>query len=437
MIPQWFDDAKFGIMVVWTPASIPAFAPPWAFGDDIPDAETIMRELPAAEMYLNTMLLPGSSTERHHMTNYGDKPYDHFVAEFRELITHWTPARWADLLARSGAKYSVLVVKHQDGFLLWPSDTKPGKPDWHAERDVVGEFADALRGNGMRFGALYTGGVDHTFGGLPLTEDMAANNEQDSGLAAHVDAQWRELIERYRPEIVWNDMGYPPEADPAALVGWYREQVPDGVVNDRFARSAVESDSELGDFVTLEYDNDYANSAPADQKWESTRGMGTSFGYNRMETEDHYNSSTELIHELVDCVARGGNLLLAVGPTATGDIPWPQARRLLEIGWWLREHGHAIYGSRPWTRAAGVTADGLDIRYTRTNDAINAILLGTPAQSYVDLDVRLDSGAEVTAGGEPLPWAETAHGLRVVLPETPHEQPAFTLRLSPASAVSG
>ncbi|WP_188193385.1 alpha-L-fucosidase [Nonomuraea sp. SYSU D8015] len=438
-VPEWFDDAKFGIMVVWTPASVPAFAPPWSFGEDVPDAETIMRELPAAEMYLNTMLIPDSPTARHHAEHHGGKPYDDFVAEFRRRTEEWDPTPWADLLARCGARYSVLVAKHQDGFLLWPSATTPSRPGWNAERDVVGEFAAAVRARGLRFGVLYTGGVDYTFGGLPLTGEMAANPAQNPQYARYADAHWRELIDRYEPSILWNDMGYPPAADPAELIAWYRSRVPDGAVNDRFAASAVDSDDILGDFATLEYDSDYAGSAPADRKWESTRGMGTSFGYNRQETDEHYDSATDLIHELVDCVARGGNFLLAVGPTATGEIPWPQASRLLDIGWWLHEHGHAIYRTRPWTRPAGTTGDGQEIRYTATADAVHAIVLGTPEAARLDLDLRLAPGAEVRLreGGPALPWRPVAHGVRVELPEVPHPRPAFTLRLSPASAISG
>ncbi|MEO3890754.1 alpha-L-fucosidase [Nonomuraea sp. B5E05] len=437
--PQWFDDAKFGVMVVWTPASIPAYAPPWSFGEDVPDTDTLMREFPAAEMYLNTLLTPGSSTARHHAEHYGDQPYDIFADEFRGHAARWEPGPWADLLAAAGARYAVLVAKHQDGFLLWPSAIEPDRPGWHAGRDVAGEFATAVRERGLRFGALYTGGVDYTFGGLPLTGEMGANPAQRADFARYTDAHWRELIERYRPSILWNDMGYPAEADPAALIAWYRALVPDGVVNDRFTASATGSEEELADFATLEFDSDYAGSAPAGRKWESTRGMGTSFGYNRQELEEHYDSATDLIHELADCVAHGGNFLLAVGPTGTGEIPWPQARRLAEIGLWLRHHGAAIYGTRPWRRPTGKTGDGLEIRYTAAGDAVHAIVLGTPPAAHVELDLTLQPGAEarLRADGLALPWTSTPHGARVELPEIPHPEPAFTLRLAPASAIGG
>ena len=83
------------------------------------------------------------------------------------------------------------------------------------------------------------------------------------------------------------------------------------------------------------------------------------YGYNRLEDENSYISSTELIHLFVDIVARGGNLLINVGPTSSGEIAWTQAQRLLELGWWLCTNGAAIYGTQPWERAEGTTGEGL------------------------------------------------------------------------------
>ncbi len=82
----------------------------------------------------------------------------------------------------------------------------------------------------------------------------------------------------------------------------------------------------------------------------------------------------------VDVVAHGGNLLLNVGPNADGAIPWVQAQRLLALGWWLRTNGDAIYGTRPWTRTDGTTAEGHDIRYTTRDGEVFAIVCGTPGE---------------------------------------------------------
>lgn len=438
---KWFDEAKFGVMVVWTPASVPAFAPLFPAVDDwekMTDEEStaLLRDhLPFAEMYLNQLHIPTSATAAHHTEHHPGTDYDAFAAEFRAGTHHWDPRPWVDLFAAAGVQYVVLTVKHQDGFLLWPSkNPHPTKENWQVERDVAGELADAVRSRGLRFGVLYSGGLDFTFATPPAGEDyenLPAEIADSPDYATYADAHWRELIERYRPSVLWNDAGYPAGARFEDLISWYREQVPDGVVNDRFSAHPAASEEVHADFATLEYQRDYATDAPAGRKWESCRGLGSSFGYNRQETDETVTGSTELIHELVDCVAHGGNFLPAVGPTAAGRIPWVQAKRLLALGWWLKENGAAVYGTRPWDRAAGTTDGGLDVRFTESPDAVNAIVLGTPATSTVELDVVAAPGSTITLLGNdnPLTWERTDKGVLVWLPEVPDEQAAFVLRI--------
>jgi alpha-L-fucosidase len=440
--PAWFDAAKLGIFVVWSAGAIPAFAPLVPL-HEIPedgDGTRTLRRLPYAHEYQNTMLLPGSATQRHHQRTYGELPYEAFVERFRdELIPRFDPEPVADLIARSGARYAVHYVRFNDGFLPWPSaHPNPHRANWQSQRDVVGELAAAIRARGVRAGIGYPGGMDWTFTGLPTRNapDMYAAIPQSPEYVAYADAHWRELIDRYAPDVLWNDYGWPRDGDPAALIRHYLERVPDGVVNNRFFQDRIEvlePHPVYSDFVTPEYYDrrDYAG------KWETIRALGASFGYNREDSERTYLSAERLVHEFVDVVARGGNLLLGIGLTATGEVPWAQAQRLLALGWWLRVNGEAIYGTRPWTRAAGMTDHAVGVRYTATEQAVHAIVLGTPSTDEVVVDVRLDEGAEVTLAGRPgaLPWVDGATGVRVTLPEPPDEQPAISLRLAPASAV--
>lgn len=439
-LPSWYDDAKLGIFVHWTAAAIPAFAPVRDSPFDLAaegDWEEAMRCSPYTEWYWNSISIEGSPAAEHHAAVHGDRPYDDFVQRFLDLHAGWQPEPWVDLFEQAGARYVVLVTKHHDGVLLWPSDTpNPHKARWASDRDVVGELAALVRARGLRFGTYYSGGLDWTFGGLPMTDfqAMLAAIPQTDDYVAYVDAHWHELIERYRPDVLWGDIGSPAAFDIDGLFADYYAAVPDGVVNNRFDWIAQTAGMKHCDFVTPEYST---KGDPA-RKWESTRGIGTSFGFNRLESEETYLAPDELIRMFVDIVAHGGNLLLNVGPTGDGVIPFAQAQRLLALGWWLRTNGDAIYGTRPWTRHAGQTGEGHEVRFTHSPDAdaLNAVVLDTPTSDVVELDVTPPPDAEVRllGHGEPLAWEATPGGCRVTLPGQPPEGPAIALRIAPAPA---
>ncbi|UNO38641.1 alpha-L-fucosidase [Streptomyces sp. MST-110588] len=445
-VPSWFDEAKLGVFIHWNPAAIPAFAPVHliddlapGLGTDLPKwrQEQIWRTLPYAEMYQNTLAVPGSETARFHAEHYGNRPYAAFAEEFRTVsVPGWDPEPWAELFSRAGAGYVVLTTKTEDGFLLWPSGhPNPRRARWQVTRDVVGELAAAVRERGIRFGTYYSEGMDWTFGGIPVTdgESLLAALPRGEEYAAYTDAHWRELIRRYRPAVLWNDYGFLPNPDADALLETYAEQVPDGVVNDRF--DPRQHDGGLrADFVTLEYAR---TDGPADRKWEACRGIGTSFGYNRMESDASYLGSAELIHLFAGIVAAGGNLLINVGPDGAGHIPPEQEERLLALGRWLRTHEEAVRATRPWHRARGVTTRGVPVRYTKGREAVYGIVLGEPGGEDVDIDVRLAADATVSLLGVhgALPWTATAHGTRITLPGRRPEGPAPVLRMAPADAV--
>jgi alpha-L-fucosidase len=437
-LPAWFDEAKLGIFVHWTAAAVPAFAP---VGDSPFDQaaehgwETALSNMPYVEWYQNSISIDGSQAQRHHRETYGDAPYDDFVDTFLGSNAGWHPDTWADLFKAAGGRYVVLVTKHHDGVLLWPSEhPNPHKKGWQSTRDLVGELASAVRDRDMRFGTYYSGGLDWTFGGLPMKDfaSMLAAVPQTDEYLAYANLHWRELIDRYEPSVLWNDIGYPASADLEGLFAEYYERVPDGVVNNRFDMIAQTGGQVHTDFVTPEYSTDGAKYG---RKWESTRGIGTSFGYNRDEPDDGYLSVDELVHLLVGVVANGGNLLLNVGPTGQGTIPWAQAERLLGLGWWLRTNGQAIYGTRPWHISEAETGDGLPVRWTLGADALHAIVLGTPDSAVIELpDVAPAPDATIELLGHSLPvhWEPLGSGIRVTLRERPPVAPALTLRITPA-----
>jgi len=428
-LPAWFDDAKFGIFVHWYPSSVPAYAPlnPDPFTLSREQGEFIaFTESPYSEWYVNSLATEGSSVQRHHLATYGDKPYDEFVTEFFETSQQWRPQEWAELFHAAGAAYCVMGTKHLDGALLWPSATpNPFKgAAYTSPRDIVGDAIAAIRSKGLRAGIYYCGGLDITFQGLGFNSwaTVFAAVPQSDEYRDYANAHYHELIERYRPDVLWNDVGYPGfGAGAAPLMADYFNGNPDGVVNDRFDPIGVVMGTAHADFITPEYSLERTTST---KKFEVCRGIGTSFGYNQLESEATYLSADALLHLLINTVADGGNLLLNVGPLPTGEVPAAQRQRLLAIGGWLDVNGAAIYASRPHETPSLTTDDGAAVRLTRGADgATYAIVLGSCSDGSLGID-GLPAG-RVTLLGHDAPLHR--QGDTVDVPTTTGA--AFTLRI--------
>ena len=440
-IPDWYAGAKLGIFVHWGLYSVPAWAPTTGSFDQVVESQgwpAWFRNNPYAEWYRNTLHIDGSPTAQHQAATYGaDTPYEAFAPVFNEGLGDWDPADWATLFRDAGARYVVLTTKHHDGFLLWPSEhPNPHEHGWQTSRDLVGELASAVRDAGMRMGLYYSGGLDWTFNPLVIQDlpDLWQGIPQDDNYVAYADAHWRELIERYRPAVLWNDIGMPRAFPVRRLFTDYYAAVPDGLVNDRFAIGGTMEEREHAapfDISTPEY-RSYSEITP--EKWESTRGIGFSFGYNMNEDDENLLSVEALIHLLVDVVSKNGNLLLNTGPMADGTIPPGQRERLEGLGSWLKTNGEAIFDTRPWRMAEGESGEGIPIRFTRSGDALYAILLGRPGETVTLSIPGLVEGTDVRLLGNDVPLPHDTRGdqISVTMPRDRSDRPAHTLRFAPA-----
>jgi alpha-L-fucosidase len=353
----------------------------------------------------------------------------------------------ARLFGEVGARYVVLTSKHHDGFTLWPS--RVDNPNLSvsrqgSKRDVVGDLAEAVRAEGLRYGLYYSGGIDWSFKGTTVAnmQRLIAAVPTSEEYVSYADVHWRELIERYEPSVLWNDIAYPSAKKRQQLFADYYNEHPDGLINNRWGTpSELKKAFEAGegmegldvpaDFTTPEYAQ-YDEITP--KKWEATRGIGYSFGYNRNEGQEEMLSVDELVDSFVDIVSKNGNLLLNVGPKADGSIPEVQVERLRGLGQWLDTNGEAIFGTRPWTVAEDTTRAGIPLRYTKKEGAVYAILLESPLGRRVSIEglrVSEDSKIHLLGHQSALTWTREQGHLIIELPREMEDAPAHSLRIDP------
>ncbi|ERL66064.1 alpha-L-fucosidase [Schleiferilactobacillus shenzhenensis] len=361
--PQWFKDAGFGIFIHWGVYSVPAYAPV-----DVEDFGTIMKEKsmkylyenqPYAEWYGNSMKIPGSPAYKYHHEHYGDHtPYTSFAKSFQQTSQAVDVEKWADMFAAAGAKYVVVVTKHHDGFVMYPTEVNnPNIADYHLNFDYVGQLAEAVRKRGMHFGVYYSSLLDWTFTTKPIesTADLILSTNKTQTYLDYAWDQWHELIDRYHPDILWSDIGYPDDPRLPQLFKDFYQVMPDGLVNDRWSifpnwmrhqylhplfnwaakmqfKQSQKADPkdmppQYYDYRTIEYTTDWHGT----DYFETTRGMDKSFGYNQFSRPQDYITADE-VRDIVRLVKpQKGRLLLNVGPEKDGTIPPYQEQILKDL----------------------------------------------------------------------------------------------------------
>ena len=297
---------------------------------------------------------------------------------------HFDASQWAALAKEAGMRYMVFTTKHHDGFCMFDSretDYTTMGAECPAQRDFTAELVEAFRNAGLWTG-LYFSKPDWHNDDYWAHEWATPDRNVNYDIAAHPDRwqrfkqftynQIRELTHNYgdidilwldggwiRPEWSLNDetrewlgcYGRVQDIDIPKIAAMARENNPDLIIVDRSVGGRYENyktpEQQIPDSL-LPY------------PWETCMSIGDSWSYVE---NDNYKSTRQLIHNLVDIVAKGGNYLLNVGPDAEGRIPDEAVTRLKEIGAWLKTNGHAIYATRPlYPYARG------NKRYTQSKD---------------------------------------------------------------------
>ncbi|WP_143310915.1 alpha-L-fucosidase [Chitinophaga vietnamensis] len=335
-IPAWFNASKFGIFIHWGVYAVPSYAVVGPGG--------------YSEWYWYN--LDGTKEGSHqqvrafHDKNFGkDVPYQQLEQQFTASL--FNPAQWADVFRRSGAKYVVLTSKHHEGYCLWnnaQANESWGR-NWNAvtgtpKRDLLGDLTDAVRKEGLKMGYYYS---------LYEWFNPVWQKDKRHYIDEVMTPQFKDLVTRYKPSVIFSDGEWdiPDTAwKSPALLAWLFNESPvkdEVVVDDRWG-SNTRGKNNGATYLTSEY----GSGMQPGVIWEESQGIGQSYGYNRMETADDYKKSNDLVLLLCDIVARGGNLLLDIGPTADGRIPVIMQQKLLDIGAWLQVNGEAIYNTKPW-----------------------------------------------------------------------------------------
>jgi alpha-L-fucosidase len=427
--PAWFKNSGLGIFIHWGAYSVPAWAEP------IGELGTIEKRYwfahnPYAEWYYNTIRIDGSPAQRHHREVYDGAPYDDFLD--RWTAESFDPADLTALFRRVGAGFVVPTTKHHDGIALWDA---PGTNDRNAvhrgpRRDLIGELATATRAAGMRFGVYYSGGLDwHAAPMPPIVDDT--DSFFVPGDEAYAEYAYRhviDLIDRYAPDILWGDIGYPAAGLPEGPISFanaldrFYARVPDGVVNDRWGLSHW-------DFRTSEYQQNL--DVQSGGMWQSCRGIGYSFGYNQVEDASHYLDATAAIKELLDVVSRGGNLLLNVGPDAAGRIPALQRSCLEGMADWMAVNQVAVHAATPVDAAVARSAAQPWTRWTQSGGYLCAAV-DAAGSAHLSCDAdAIDVSSAASPDGTGVDAHLVAGGIGLKLPPTSVGGPAvirFRLR---------
>ena len=357
---QW-QDLKFGVLLHWGLYAVPGIVESWSICDE----PWIRRDTTRTyQQYLDW--------------------YWGLAEDFRP--TRFDATQWATVCRDAGMRYMIFTTKHHDGFCMFDSRETNFSIARHAfkddpRRDVLRHVLDAFREKNFTVGTYFSKPDWHSqdywwdvYGkkGRNVNYSVEKFPHRWARFKDFTQRQIREILSRYgQVDILWLDGGWVrPEwsltDETREWLGCY-QRIQD-VDMSRIAAMARDNNPDLI-IVDRSVGGRYENYRTPEQQvpdsllpypWETCMSMGYSWSY---VATDEYKSSRQLVHILIDIVAKGGNFLLNVGPDADGQLPEAALQRMKEMGLWLQKYGYAIYNTRPlYPYAEG------NVRYTQSKD---------------------------------------------------------------------
>lgn len=368
---EWFKRARFGMFIHWGLYAVPAR------GEWVRSVERISVE-----------------------------DYQQYFDEFNPV--DYDPRKWARACKQAGMQYVVLTAKHHDGFCLFDSKLTDYNSVKCCGRDLVREYLDAFRAEGIRVGLYYSiidwhhpdfphyGDKQHPMRDNPAYKDYKYDFDK---YLEYMHGQIKELCTNYgKIDIFWFDFSYDDmrgeKWKATELVRMIRSYQPDVLMDNRlevsgegFGSLATQNPTEYcGDFVSPEQiipPEGVVDDMGKPVVWESCITMNNNWGYN--SRDNHFKTADIVIKKLVECVSKGGNMLINVGPDARGNIPAQSLEILEKVGNWMHANGEAIYNcgrsELPRPDYGRITQNGKDIYFHVNEPQIGFVpLVGIKAE---------------------------------------------------------
>jgi alpha-L-fucosidase len=354
--------------------------------------------------------------------------YQQYVSAFNPI--DFDAKEWARIAKAAGMKYAVLTAKHHDGFCMFDSKLTDYKiSNQFNGRDIVREFLDAFRAEGLKVGLYYSLIDWHhpdypNVGNHPQRDDKEYAKQKFNwdNYLKYMHGQVEELVKNYgKLDIMWFDFSFDEYSGEKwkakELLEMVHRYQPDILLDNRLTvnegtKTTGRIISTFGDFETPEQGipdeglvDKYGNPIP----WETCLTLNNNWGY--YESDKNWKSPELIIHSLVNCVSKNGNLLLNVGPNARGRIPDESVLILKEVGKWMDKNSESIY-------ACGASNIGIPDwgRYTQKGNILYAHWM-YPMVGHINIKgiggnagntYLLSSGAELPT--EKVWWGNNALG---------------------------